>query len=374
MLHWKGWLKQGFRTNGGVCPQKVHTDYSTPHTMKRFNPTSLTLLALAALSTGAVFGQASSQLPISRTSGIIDVSAPAAATTYVGLPFIKPAVANGELTAISGTTLTDSTAAFGDLTTTPHALQIIGGPGNGAIRRITANTSTTLTVDSAITGIVASVSLYVIIPEWTLGELLGATNQAGLKGGSSPGVADKVQIESGGIIVNYFYKLAAPPFDATFGWRLVSAPTGSSQVNARIPLKGGIVLIRQAGTNRTLTLHGVSRTGTQVAPIATGANVLTNPFASATTLATSNLQAAITGGTSPGVADKVRVENGGVVATYFFKLPAPPFDATTGWRLVSAPTGADQGAVSISAGKSIIVNRLGAVSNWTRTETFATAP
>lgn len=342
--------------------------------MKRFNPTSLTLLALAVFSSGVVFGQASSQLPISRTSGIIDVSAPAAAFTYVGLPFIKPAIANGELTSISGTTLTDSNAAFGDLTTTPHALQIVGGPGNGAIRRITASSATTVTVDSAITGIVASVSLYVIIPEWTLGELLGATNQAGLKGGTSPGVADKVQIESGGSLNTYFYKLPAPPFDATSGWRLVSAPTGSNQSGARIPLQGGIILNRQAGTNRTLTLHGVNRVGTQVAAIVTGTNVLTNPFASATTLATSNLQAAVSGGTSPGVADQIRIENGGSVATYFYKLPAPPFDATTGWRLVSAPSGADQGAVSIAAGKSFVLSRRTGTSNWTRTETFVTGP
>lgn len=342
--------------------------------MKRTSFNSISLLALAALSAGSVFGQASSQLPISRTSGILDVSAPAAAITYVGLPFIKPAIATGELTAISGTILTDGAAAFGNLTTTPHALQIVGGPGNGAIRRITGNTATTITVDSAISGIVASVSLYVVIPEWTLGELLGATNAAGLTGGTSPGVADKVQIESGGIITSYFYKLAAPPFDLTTGWRLVSAPTGSSQAGARIPLKGGVVLNRLAGTNRTLTLHGVSRVGTQVPQIVTGLNVLTNPFASAMTLSSSNLQAAVTGGTSPGVADQIRIESGGVVTSYFYKLPAPPFDLTTGWRLVSAPSGADQGSASIPAGKSFIVNRLGAATNWSLTETFVTGP
>jgi hypothetical protein len=334
----------------------------------------LGLLALAALSSGAAYGQVSSQLPISRVAGMVDVSVPANAFTYVGLPFIKAPIASGELTAISGTTLTDSTASFGDLTTTPHAVQIIGGPGDGSIRRITASTGTTITIDSAVSGLVASLSRYEIIPEWTLGGVLGATNQAGLTGGTSAGLADKVQVEVDGVIATYFYKLAAPPFDLTTGWRLVSAPTGADQAGARIPLKGGLAISRIAGSTLTLTLHGVTRAGTQRSVLKTGQNILTNPFAFSTTLGASGLQAAITGGTSAGVADQVRLESGGVISSYFFKLAAPPFDLTTGWRLVSAPAGADQAGTSIPSGKAFIVRRLGADTEWTAQETFVTGP
>jgi hypothetical protein len=106
----------------------------------------------------------------------------------------------------------------------------------------------------------------------------------------------------------------------------------------------------------------------------TGQNILTNPFAFSTTLGASGLQAAITGGTSAGVADQVRLESGGVISSYFFKLAAPPFDLTTGWRLVSAPAGADQAGTSIPSGKAFIVRRLGADTEWTAQETFVTGP
>lgn len=335
----------------------------------------LGLLALATLSSGAAFGQVSSQLPISRVAGMVDVSVPANAFTYVGLPFIKAPVASGELSAIAGTTLTDSTASFGDLTTTPHAVQIIGGPGDGSIRRITGNTGTTITIDSAVTGLVASLSRYEIIPEWTLGEVLGATNQAGLTAASSGGGADKVLIESDGVITTYFYKTQQLPISPGTGWRLLSAPTGADQTGVRIPLKGGLVINRIAGSPLTLTLHGVTRTGTQAVNLVQGQNILTNPFFNATTLGNSGFAAALTAASSGGNADQIRIEVGGVISTYFFKSEQLPISPGSGWRLVSAPTGADQSGVVIQSGKAVIVNRKAAGSSiWSIREQFVTGP
>jgi hypothetical protein len=80
------------------------------------------------------------------------------------------------------------------------------------------------------------------------------------------------------------------------------------------------------------------------------------------TLAASNLQSTITGGPNAASSDKVII-NG---TRYFFKTSAP-----SGWRLESAPFGADQGSVSLNAGgRAFYINRLGGATGHPVLESF----
>jgi hypothetical protein len=283
---------------------------------------------------------------------MLPIAVTAAATTPVGVPFMREPVARDVVSSVAGQIITGVGGGYtaGAFANT-HFVLITTGASRGTGLPITANTATTLTVSGTVPALGANEDEFEIVPQHTLATLFGAP-PINLTGGSNAGVADKVSI--GG--VRYFYKTSAPT-----GWRLESAPFGADQGGAIIPNLAGANIIRLGGAT-TANIRGVNRSTRAVIPIATGTSLVSWPYPGAVTLTASGLSSTLTGGSNAGVADKVSI--GGV--RYFFKSSAP-----SGWRLESAPFGADQGGVTLNPGdKAFTVIRLGAATGHPVLESF----
>lgn len=352
-------------------PALIHETRSStapPKTMIRPPLTLLTLLAMTTLCVGTVRGQ-SDMLPMSRTVGSVSLTLPINKTSLVALPNVK-VVAAGKISAVDGDNLTlvSGPAVLPALTTVPHAIKITSrnshkeGSSNayGISATITAQSSQVVTADLSTAPNVGDE--YVIIQLSTLGSLFGATNTAGLLGGATSAAADIVNLTHNGEIISYFYSTAAN------GWRLVSAPTGADQANAAIDASSGIMVTRRAtGAPVTLRLGGELVGGRHTATVGEGFTIVNNPFMLPTTLATSGLEKIITGGSGPGSADVIYLENEGVLTGYYYKNAGI---GDTGWRALGDHV-TDSGAAVITPGKALLFKDQAGDAGFALSEPFA---
>lgn len=292
------------------------------------------------------------QLPVSRTQGLLDIPMPPNAVTHVGLPFTRVPVGRFVISSISGTTLNLAGAALTPASLTAHSITLVGGVNDGLSLRIASNAAAAVTLVSAPpTGILAGADEVLITPDWTLGTLLG-TSVATLQiptASTAPASADQVTVEENGVLTAYYFNSSSPE-----GWRRAdgTAPT-VDQANVRISGTRGIIVTRVAGALESFVHHGVVRSGTRRAITEPGKiSILSNPFATSTTLATSGLAAAVRPSTTLANADTVFLDNGTSTPDGYILTPG-------GWRLSTALAGADQGTVAIAAGKAVRIVRAG---------------
>jgi hypothetical protein len=345
------------------------------------------LLAVATLSTSVASGQ-ESQLPVSRTVGVIDVSLPVNQTTLMAIPLVE-IVASGTVTAVSGTTytLSSSPSVLPNVMTTPHAIKItsrVDQRGTAANAPAGASTnayglSAQITAQPTGQQVTAALATapnvgdeFVVYQLETIGSIFGATNTSGLLGGGDAGSADNVYVENGGTLTGYFYSTAAG-FGATPGWKLLSdGGTGADRSGVIIPANKGLLIIRKAGGSpASIRFTGDSVVGNEKPVVVAGFNLVNNPFTVATTLDASLLKDSVTGGGDAGSADVIYVENGGVLTGYFYNTSAG-FGATVGWKLITeGGTGANQGGVVIQPGKSILFQEKAGTASFALMEPFA---
>lgn len=319
--------------------------------MLKTNYLALTnILALGMLAT--VFSSHTcGQLPVSRPAAILPTAIAGGGVTAIGIPFTREPVLRDAVSAVVGQDITGSSAYTAGAFAGTHIVLIVSGAGRGIGLPITANTATTLTVSGTVPALTANSDEFEIVPLQTLASLFGVP-PLDLNGGANAASADKVNI--GG--VNYFYKTSAPS-----GWKLESAPFGADQGNKTVGNLAGVNIIRLGGATN-IKVRGVNRSTRAVIPIATGISLVSWPYPGGATLSNSSLQSTLTGGPNAASADKVVI--GGV--SYFFKSNAP-----SGWRLESAPFGADQGGVTVNPGdRAFYVNRLGAATGHGVLESF----
>jgi hypothetical protein len=323
------------------------------------------LLALAALTSGAAFGQ----LPVSRTAGILDVSLPVNQTTLMAVPLVE-IVASGTVSAVAGTTYTLSStpASLPDVLTNPHAVKItsqVNQAGNNAYglsAPITAQSGQDVTAGLATAPNVGDE--FVIYRLETIGSIFGAANTAGLLGGGSAGAADIIYLEDAGVLTGYFYKNTAL---GGMGWRLATNSASANQDGVVIKPGRGVLVIRKAGGNPvSIRFSGESMIGNEKPTVVTGFNLITNPFGKSTTLGDSFLKDYVTGGGNAGAADLVYLENAGVLTAYFYKNTTL---GGTGWRIAGTTTPAD--SVTIAADKAILFKEQNGSVSFTLPEPFA---
>lgn len=309
------------------------------------------ILAIGILA-AAVSSQAYGQLPVSRPAAMLPITVAAASTTPIGVPFMREPAARDVVSTVLGQDISGAGGGYspGAFANT-HFLLITTGASRGTGLPITANNATTLTVSGTVPALGANEDEFEIVPLHTLSSLFGAP-PINLAGGANAAAADKVSI--GG--TRYFFKSSAPS-----GWRLESAPFGADQGGATIPNLAGVSIIRLGGIT-TANVRGLNRSTRAVIPIANGTSLVSWPYPGAVTLTASGLSSTLTGGANAAAADKVSI--GGV--RYFFKTSAP-----SGWRLESAPFGADQGGVTLNpSDKAFTVIRLGAATGHAVLESF----
>jgi len=192
---------------------------------------------------------------------------------------------------------------------------------------------------------------------WTLGEVFGATNTAGLVGGTAASSADLIMVSNGTEFVNYFYSTGGAQ---GVGWRLASGGV-VDQSGVRVPFGGGLVI--QALGARSLVLSGQVKTGKTRVTLQTGRNFLANlcpvnaggtsPSAAGLTLATSGMQSFLTAGRVSALADLVLIWNGTGYNQYYYATGGL---VGTGWRRIGAGS-TDQGAVPMPDGAFVIQRR-----------------
>lgn len=192
---------------------------------------------------------------------------------------------------------------------------------------------------------------------WTLAEVFGATNTAGLSGGTTATAADVIMVPNGGGFEHYFYSIGGAQ---GVGWRLVSGGT-VDQSGVRLPFGGGLVI--QALGARSLVFTGQVKTGKTRVTLQTGRNFLANlcpvnaggtsPSVAGLTLATSGMQGFLAAGRVSALADLVLIWNGTGYNQYYYATGGL---VGTGWRRIGAGS-TDQGTVPMPDGAYVIQRR-----------------
>ncbi|WP_395749803.1 TIGR02597 family protein [Prosthecobacter sp.] len=298
---------------------------------------------------------------------------PAYTFTSIGM---TNAVAYQSTTTSPGgsTTLTDANSTWADNAYNGASgqitsyVEITSGAAAGTTYDITATTAGThaLTLSQPLSAGVAAGDSYKIRPHWTLASVFGATNQAGLSGGTSS-TADTIQVFNNGGFVVYYYQTSG--FGGT-GWRQSGAPFVDASSTVLYPDEG-ILIARQQSSSVNITISGAVKTGQTSLPVSSGYTFLGNAYAAAMTLASSNLytgdaNTGLAGGTSS-TADQVMFWNGTGYNVYYYQTSG---FGGTGWRLSGAPF-TDASTTSIPAGAALFVKRTGSAFNWVSPQTPA---
>ncbi len=348
----------------------------THKTMIRSLRSCFGLLAIATLSTSVASGQ-ESQLPVSRTVGVIDVSLPVNQTTLMAIPLAE-IVASGTVTAVAGTTytLSSSPTTLPNVLTTPHAIKITSrvdqrGTGANAPSGSSTNAyglSAQITAQSgqdvtAALGTAPNIGdEFIVYQLETIGSIFGVENTAGLRSGSLVSSSDVIYVDNGaGALVGYFYR------SSSSNWVLLSNPASADQSGVVIPVGRGIMVARKSGGNPvSLRFTGDTMIGKETIDVVNSSfNCVNNFFTVSTTLAASGLRNFIQGGSLSSSADIVYLESAGVLTGYFYRT------SVSQWRLVSNPNSADQGAAVIEAGKAILFSKKATATEFTLQEPFA---
>lgn len=327
--------------------------------MKRSKTIVITFAALTMLGSGQVMGQAD-MLPISRTAGVLTVGLPRGKSTLMALTNVK-IVASGTVQSAAGSVLTVATspAALPNLMTAPHAVKIVsradpdGANAYGLSASITAQTGQDLTVALSVLPNVGDEC--VVYSLSTIASVFGATNSAGLTAGTSSATADIVYLTDGGDLKGIFYKSDSAK------WRQVSDPDGADQDGTVIPPGSGLLVARKSSgaAEIFLPLRGDALPGRHVVSVSAGFTIANNPFLVPTTLGSSGLHQYLTGGSGPGTADVLYLEQDGELKGYFFKNAGL---GGTGWRMLGDSV-TNQSAVLISPGKALLFKeQVGAAS------------
>lgn len=321
---------------------------------------------IAILTPGALMAQVAvtTQVVGFDTMQIAGASGNGSSLSFLGTEFLASVKHAGTAASIGVNSLTDPDASFSDD-------QFNGPNGSHYVEILSVNGSTTaagvgktITIADTIAasktlvlandlpgGLVAPVG-YRVVKHWTLASLFGATNTAGLQGGTAV-TADQVQLWSGSSYESYYYQTAG--IGGT-GWRRV----GNQSVDASgtvIRPDQSIIVKRGQAQNLALTIIGEVKTGQTSVTVSPGFNFVPNPYSVAMTLnscaiRTGNNATGIAGG-SIASADHILVWNGSGYDTYYYQTSGI---GGVGWRKVG-DLNTDAGSAAIPALSSVIIRR-----------------
>lgn len=254
---------------------------------------------------------------------------------------------------------------YGSGAAATHVLEFIdAGVGEGfySVINNTIATGAELVLAQAVPAGVSDGAKVRIWKLWTLGEVFGATNTAGLTGGATPETADAILYPSGTDFDRYFYSTGGTQ---GVGWRKVGGGT-TNHAGLSIPFAGGLVI--HALSAKPILLVGQVKPGKTRVELQSGRNILANlcpvnaggttPSPQGRTLANSGLSDYLTGGRVSGLADLVLFWNGLGYTQYYFSTGGL---GGVGWRRVGGGT-VDQGGVALPDGAFAVQRRGGPVS------------
>jgi len=288
---------------------------------------------------------------IVATWGTMNVPIRTLGQTLVGVPFAVSPVRSGRIGAAGGATMMDPAASWqpDQWITSPHAVRLLTGSGQGRILPILGNDAQSLTVDATVAEqahLLADVS-YEILPLRTLNTIFRGPRKVLVRHVDADR-ADLIGLWNGVGFDGYYDN----------GEEIVAVGNGSSSGAAYVLPEEGISIQRQR-MKRTPTMQffGVVPPTPQIALLGEGTSLVANQFPAARTLAQSGLSAI------PGLvaADQVRIPTRGKYQSY-------TFDGNV-WRRVD---GVDvQKKALLLPGGAIFVDRTtGGESTWTQPPPF----
>jgi uncharacterized protein (TIGR02597 family) len=283
--------------------------------------------------------------------------------TFTAMPLVNSTVASGLATTASGTTVTSSAAVWMDDqfngAAGKHYLEVaaINGSttasGVGTIYDI-ADTSApgTVTLTTSLQAGVTAPFRFIIRKHWTLADIFGPTNSAGLQGGTSTS-ADHIHVWNNTGYDIYYYQTSG--IGGT-GWR--KAGDQSTDAGGTVVDPSRCLLAKRSQTSPvTLTIVGTVKPGLTSRSIVTGHNFVSSPAAIDMTLSscglwTGSATSGLAGGTSTS-ADQVLLWNGTGYDTYYYQTAGI---GGTGWRKAGDQV-TDASAAVIAAGTGFIIRR-----------------
>ena len=326
-------------------------------------------LAFAILVSAVMAGNALANDPVySETVGYNTSTVPAGKMTMVSFPLLKQEVYSGTFTSKNGGVLTSSTSSFD--ASLISAKNYAGEPlyfieitsdsnaTSGLIIDILSATSTTVTVSTGDAASLSGTDSFKIRKYLTLGDVFGASNSAGLKQGPTIGEADIVYALVNGNWKQYFYFDDVVGFDPT-KWADLSQ-VGDAK-DARIDPDQGVLIARKTGSGSvSLVVTGTVKSTQAKIPVATGMQIVTNPWPTPMTftqlgIQTGSVATGLKQGPSVGEADVIyRLENG-EWKQYFIYDDQIGFDPVK-WKKLGDT--ADPSNIQIGVGEAILIKRV----------------
>jgi uncharacterized protein (TIGR02597 family) len=284
--------------------------------------------------------------------------------TFAAAQFLQPTKYSGYATQSEPASLFDASASWAEGAFNggngSHYVEILSlgghatGPGVGLTRTIleTLATEKKLRLNEPLpVGMGVSIE-YRVVSHWTLATVFGATNTAGLQGGTSL-TADQVQIWNGSSYDSYYYQTTGI---GGVGWRMVGNQTANA-AGAIIRPDQSVLIKRVGGSAVPLVVNGWVKTGQASLEVVQGFNFFPNPFSEPLTLGTCGL---FTGNPNSGLAagelttaDQVMLWNGLVYETYYYQNAGL---GGVGWRRVGAQS-IDASGTIIKSGTGFILRR-----------------
>jgi uncharacterized protein (TIGR02597 family) len=335
--------------------------------MKKLN------VALAILVTAVMAGNAQTNVTVtSDIVGYMKISIPAGKASLVSFPLGGAPITSGafsgkaanvlstsaSLTSLPGTLLNSSSEAkyYAEITSTNK---------QGLILEIVAKSTGSITVGDA-SGVTGNES-FVIKKFTTIADVFGAQNSAGLKGGDSVANADVVWAVVNGAWKQYFF------YDDGFAgdidplqWQTTGSTSDKS--DTRIDPDQGLLIVRQAGTNRDVTITGTVKSTATIAPIIAGAQIITNTYPIDKTLDTlglntGNSSTGLVSGDSVATSDVVyKLENGAWKQYFIYNDGFGGDIDPIQWQTPGSV--ANQAGVTVSAGEALLLIRRGTAFDW----------
>ena len=343
---------------------------------------TLSLLAVASLFTFSGLSAVETD-PVGYVTLTVNGSSDGSvAYTPLSLSLEKPVQASGALSeAPTSAVATDSSASytpseFAGTDAAGNATHYLQFTGSGLIVDITANTATTITVDTDLSGVADSGAGYVVKEHMTISDVFGADNSAGFTTGGDATSSDLIYVMSsdgGGSYTTYYYQTDAFGFLGGTGWRL-NGDASTDASNITIMPDEGIIIARAAAGDLSVVLSGSVNVIDHSCALPAGFSLVSYPFPVDVTLNDSGIYSATNGyvsGGDSGSSDIVYVlQSDGSFNNYYYQTDAFGFLGGTGWRLAGDASTDVGDTYSIPAGSSVIIKHTGSGLLWADAKPF----
>ena len=356
----------------------------------------IALLSGAALLASSSFAESVSTDPVGYVTLTINGSPDGVQTAFTSLaaPVENAVVVTGSITEDpTSAVATNSSASYvagafagtdasGNST---HYLQITAeGGADGLILDIVANTETTITTGTDLTGLIATGDTFVVKEHMSLADIFGAENDAGLKSGGDSASSDLVYIMSSdgaGTYAVYYYQTDSLGFLGGNGWRVLG-DSSTEMSDVVVGPDDGVIVARTAVGDLSFTLAGCVNVVDHQRDLPAGYSLVSYPFPVGVSLDDSGLYSLTNGYVSGGdsaSSDLVYLLQGdGSFDIYYRQTDTLGFLGGDGWRKLgdsATDVGADLDPSTgeldlITTGSSLIVFHRGTGLQWADVKPF----